>query len=447
MKLLINKNSVIFLLFLLILILFPNIILASNKIPDKILSSTVFLFKKDNNKNEIPIGTGVVVENGNILINYSAIAPYEVIIPNSNNRYSKLAYTDINNIVLRNYSNNQYYSTTINKIIAFDKGLNLLLLEPSKKIGKPVGFNKTDSKNNSISAYTIPYYINNNTIDFLDITRYNITPNKNESLIGYNVIHSNITNVDTLAIITKHSTFFFNENSELVTPNNIYLGKSIEFLKYEEFLQFRKQFYEDYKLLLNKKNGDQFEQFYVTEQFNTIYNRTTQILYIDNICKRLKLELYNVKKISYFNNIEEYDKLKEDIDIFINTFESSTLYESTAEDLYQLGLKEDAIYCMFMSSLENGSLNKIKYCKWLIEDKQTVRALSVLQNSYNNYNDWRILSEIDILISYCELLSGNLKTAELYKNKAVEHGILFYNSYEQDITDKYKYIIDKLDAK
>ncbi|MFN8284292.1 MAG: hypothetical protein U0U67_13820 [Chitinophagales bacterium] len=448
MKSWVNKIPIILLSFFLTSILLTNTIQANNKIPDKILSSTVFLFKKDNNKNEIPIGTGVIVQNGNILINYSSIAPYEAIIPNSNNRYSRLISTNLNEVIVKTYSNMQIDSTTINKVIAFDKNLNLILLEPKNKIGKPVTFSNNNTKNNSLNCYVMPY--KQTQIDWLGVSKNNIKRyNEKEVNTTYSVnLNTDIVNTNTsIPISYFFITFSYNEKSELVTLYKGYPEKRIEDLRYKDFLQLAEQCYDNYKLLLGKKNGDQFTQFYIAEQFNTIYNRTTQILYIDNICKGLKFELYNVKKINYFNNIEEYDKLKENIDLFINSFGSSTLYESIAEDLYSLGLKDDAIYCMFLSSLEKGSINKIKYCKWLIEDNQIALALSVLQNSYNYYNDWRVLSEIDILISYCELLSGNLKEAELYKNKSIEHGISFYNSYGQDITDKYKYIIDKLDVK
>lgn len=236
MKSWVNKIPIILLSFFLTSILLTNTIQANNKIPDKILSSTVFLFKKDNNKNEIPIGTGVIVQNGNILINYSSIAPYEAIIPNSNNRYSRLISTNLNEVIVKTYSNMQIDSTTINKVIAFDKNLNLILLEPKNKIGKPVTFSNNNTKNNSLNCYVMPY--KQTQIDWLGVSKNNIKRyNEKEVNTTYSVnLNTDIVNTNTsIPISYFFITFSYNEKSELVTLYKGYPEKESKILDIKIF--------------------------------------------------------------------------------------------------------------------------------------------------------------------------------------------------------------------
>lgn len=431
---------------------------ASDKITNKILSSSVLLFKKNAYNEEVPIGIGAVVDNGNILFRYSSISPYESIIPNTNGQYSIMEYTDIDSLIIKSTYYNNKVSTSVNKVISFDKSTNLVLVEPKDKIGIPVRVSDNHISDKDLYSIIINYNYNyNNSSINLDILTKISVSNLDNKLVSIK-INQNIDNdllSNQLQNVYQITSFFYNKNSQLVDLD-IPLNKYNYSTNKDTLIKNRSKFNEAYSNLLIKNNGSQFDQFYIEEQYNLIHFRSTNILFIDSICKRLNAELGSIKEINYFNSIEKYEELKNNIFANITLFGSPTLYVSYADNLFNLGLKDIALYCLYISLQKDANniypiinpYKSLKYCKWLLEQNQfTVTQLYLQELLKNNTNDWRVLSEIYLLLSYSEIGLGNIKDAEFYKNKSIEYGILFYQDYDQYTIDVYKYVTDKLSQK
>lgn len=440
-------------LILILLVINSNAQNTVNNSLEKLFQSTVFLFEKDKDilGNNIAIGTGVIVDNGNILIPYNLIEPYESIIPNSNDKYSTLKYTDINQISIRCYTQNKYDSTTINKIIAFDKNTNMVLLEPKQKIGKSIKISNNSKVNNTFYHYIIPLKQYSNKIDWTGITKIGLTSTISENTISVSVSNDDDTTT-TLSDIKSNNnilTYCYNANFELVTLNNNF--GNLNLLEHNDFMDLSNQFNKEYNALLAKKNGHQFSQFYIEEQYNAIMNkRQEEMLYIQDHASRLLSELKNIKTIDYFNSVTKYDQIKSDLNFWVNLFGSPKLNEMFADNLYSYsGINIDALKCLYRSVYKDSSnikpfidANKLqKLAKWFYEIGDIYQSLKILNEIPNYTTDWKILSEVYLRISYAELQRGNLKEAEQFKNKALQHGLTNYN--DGNLKAMYDYIIEK----